>query len=142
MMKQCQKINLQEPQRCRNATANFVNSIMNSIVSLPPSLTAKSNYQKAGGNGRKSIQTNTHFNTIFNVAFRLSYCISSKRNQCVRKGTRLRKRQFPRAEKHLASTLFPSFKLSVKVLFSRCDALVFKAIEISSFRRENKGVII
>ena len=32
MMKYCQKINLQEPQRNRNATANFVNFIMTSTV--------------------------------------------------------------------------------------------------------------
>ena len=33
MMKKCQKINLQEPQRNRNATANFVNLIRTSTVS-------------------------------------------------------------------------------------------------------------
>ena len=32
MMKNCQKINLQEPQRNRNATANYVNLIMTSTV--------------------------------------------------------------------------------------------------------------
>ena len=32
MMKSCQKINLQEPQRNRNAAANFVNLIMTSTV--------------------------------------------------------------------------------------------------------------
>ena len=32
MMKSCQKINLQEPQRNRNATANFVNFVMTSTV--------------------------------------------------------------------------------------------------------------
>ena len=32
MMKLCQKINLQEPQRNRNATANYVNLIMTSTV--------------------------------------------------------------------------------------------------------------
>ena len=31
-MKYCQKVNLQEPQRNRNATANFVNLIMTSTV--------------------------------------------------------------------------------------------------------------
>jgi len=33
MMKYCQKINLQEPQRNRNATANYLNLIMTSTVS-------------------------------------------------------------------------------------------------------------
>ena len=37
-MKQCQKIDLQEPQRNRNATANFVNLIMTSTVPLKPVL--------------------------------------------------------------------------------------------------------
>ena len=32
MMKQCQKIHLQKPQRNRNATANFVNLIRTSTV--------------------------------------------------------------------------------------------------------------
>ena len=32
MMKSCQKINLQEPQRNRNATVNFVNLIRTSTV--------------------------------------------------------------------------------------------------------------
>ena len=32
MMKYCQKINLQEPQRKRNATANFVNLIRTRTV--------------------------------------------------------------------------------------------------------------
>ena len=32
MMKECQKINLQEPQRNRDATANFANLIMTSTV--------------------------------------------------------------------------------------------------------------
>ena len=32
MMKKCQKNNLQEPQRNRNATANFINLIMTSTV--------------------------------------------------------------------------------------------------------------
>ena len=32
MMNKCQKINLQEPQRNRNATANFVNLIRTSAV--------------------------------------------------------------------------------------------------------------
>ena len=32
MKKKCQKINLQEPQRNRNATANFVNLIRTSTV--------------------------------------------------------------------------------------------------------------
>ena len=32
MVKQCQKINLQGPQRNRNATANYVNLIMTSTV--------------------------------------------------------------------------------------------------------------
>ena len=34
MMKECQKNNLQEPQRNRNATANYVNLIMTSTVRL------------------------------------------------------------------------------------------------------------
>jgi len=34
MMKKCQNINLQEPQRNRNATAIFVNLIRTSTVSL------------------------------------------------------------------------------------------------------------
>ena len=32
MMKKCQKFNLQEPQRNRNATANYVNLIKTSTV--------------------------------------------------------------------------------------------------------------
>ena len=36
MMKLCKKINLQEPQRNRNATANFVNLIRTSTVSRIP----------------------------------------------------------------------------------------------------------
>ena len=38
MMKYCQKINLQEPQRIRNATANFVNLIMTSTVTVSVSV--------------------------------------------------------------------------------------------------------
>ena len=39
MMKKCQKINLQEPQRNRNATANFVNLIMTSTVKAAQNVT-------------------------------------------------------------------------------------------------------
>jgi len=39
MMKECKKINLQEPQRNRNATAKFVNLIRTStVISLKTSL--------------------------------------------------------------------------------------------------------
>ena len=37
MMKLCQKINLQEPQRNRNATVNYVNLIMTNTVNLSTS---------------------------------------------------------------------------------------------------------